>query len=44
MRLDFYKETTGEWYIDLPDYPGPKEDLQMVLGADKMLDPISGWL
>lgn len=34
----FNKETNGEWYVDLPDYPGAKADLQMVLGADTMLD------
>jgi len=34
----FKKESTGKWYIELPDYPGPKEDLQMVEGADTMLD------
>jgi hypothetical protein len=41
MKLSFYKEESGEWYVDLPDYPGPKEDLQMVYGADTMLDMIS---
>lgn len=34
----FIKEDTGRWYIDLPDYQGPKADLEMVEGADKMLD------
>ncbi len=34
----FYKEPHGTWYIDLPDYPGPKGDLAMVAGADDMLD------
>jgi len=38
---DFYKESSGNWYIDLPNYPGPKADLQMVGGADEMLDMIS---
>lgn len=33
----FYKESTGEWYVDLPEYPGPKADLQMVAGADTFL-------
>lgn len=37
----FYKENTGRWYIDLPDYPGPKADLEMVAGADTMLDVIA---
>ncbi len=39
MILNFKKE--DGWYIVLPDYPGPKEDLQMVYGADDMLDRIS---
>lgn len=37
---EFYKDVLGNWYIDLPDYPGSKEDLQMILGADVMLDQI----
>ena len=39
--INFYKELSGRWYVDLPDYPGPKGDLQMVAGADKMLDVIA---
>lgn len=43
----FYKESSNnsanrEWYIDLPKYPGPKSALQMVCGADFMLDTLSG--
>ena len=41
----FIKED-GKWYIDLPDYlehGGSKGDLQMVEGADTMLDIISGY-
>ncbi|WP_266204930.1 DUF6717 family protein [Pontibacter kalidii] len=37
-NFSFYKEAHGTWYIDLPDYPGPKGDLAMVAGADDMLD------
>ena len=33
----FVKES-GRWYIDLPDWPGVKADLEMVEGADIMLD------
>jgi hypothetical protein len=36
----FYK-TEGRWYIDLPNYPGPQADLEMVCGADTMLDIMS---
>ncbi len=37
----FYKEETGEWYIDLPDWQGSKDALQMVCGADLLLDMLS---
>lgn len=37
----FYKDEVGRWYIDLPSYPGPKADLEMVMGADTMLDLLS---
>lgn len=35
---DFVKEESGEWFIVLPDYPGEKADLQMVMNADVLLD------
>jgi len=42
----FYKENDGRWYIDLPEYieagVGTKANLQMVAGADKWLDKLSG--
>jgi hypothetical protein len=34
----FVKEDTGRWYIDLPNWQGVKADLEMVEGADIMLD------
>lgn len=34
----FEKEDNGCWYVVLPEYPGAKADLQMVSGADTMLD------
>jgi len=40
----FVHEESG-WYIDLPEYleqGGSKGDLQMVSGADTMLDIIAG--
>lgn len=40
MKLQFDKED-NKWYINLPDYPGDKADLQMVLGADTLLDILS---
>lgn len=36
--LKFEKEINNDWFIVLPNYPGPKEDLQMVCGADTFLD------
>ncbi len=40
----FYKNDSG-WYVDLPQYlqqGGDIDDLQMVEGADRMLDIIAG--
>jgi len=42
MKLyKFLKETTGRWYIDLPEWTGPKAELEMVEGADTMLDHVA---
>lgn len=43
MSVDFkfQKEEDGRWYVVLPDYPGPKANLEMVLGADDLLDSIA---
>jgi hypothetical protein len=32
----FYKTGDGKWYIDLPEWDGSIDDLQMVDGADTM--------
>ena len=37
-RLKFNKETDGRWYVDLPEWTGLKADLEMVIGADSMLE------
>lgn len=34
----FIKESNGRWYIELPEWTGNKDDLEMVMGADTMLD------
>ena len=39
--LKFYKETNGEWFVDLPEFEGDKSEVQMVCGADTMLDILS---
>jgi hypothetical protein len=37
----FNKESNGNWYIDLQSWQGDKADLQMVMGADTMLERFS---
>ena len=39
-NFTFNKEQ-GQWYIDLPEWTGTKGELQMVGGADKLLDHLS---
>ncbi len=34
----FYKESDNRWYVDLPEWTGEKSDLEMVAGADSMLE------
>lgn len=43
MKRDFrfYKVANGDWYIDLPEWKGDPEDLQMIQGADQWLDLVS---
>lgn len=45
MKSYTFIKTGQDWYIDLPEYieqGGNKGDLQMVDGADKMLDMMAG--
>lgn len=42
MILKFIKEDSNRWYIDLPSWTGDKSDLEMVCGADNLLDILSG--
>ncbi len=39
-KFKFYKEDK-RWYIDLPEYPGTKAELEMVCGANTLLDEIN---
>lgn len=41
MYLTFYKTEEGRWFVNLPDWGGSTEDLEMVCGADVLLDIIS---
>lgn len=36
----FYKEHNGCWYVDLPEWKGAKWNLQMVDGADDLLESL----
>jgi hypothetical protein len=36
--LRFYKNEFDRWYADIPEWEGSIDDLQMVLGADNLLD------
>lgn len=38
----FYKTAFNKWFIDLPDWGGSIDDLEMVQGADIMLEKLSG--
>ena len=38
----FYKTASERWFIDLPTWTGSVDDLEMVEGADIMLDLVSG--
>lgn len=39
-KFDFIKED-GRWFVVLPKWEGSKEDLEMVCGADTLLDIVS---
>jgi hypothetical protein len=41
-KFRFNKEENNRWFVDLPEWEGEKEDLEMVLGADLLLDILSG--
>ncbi len=38
MEINFDRYDDGRWYVVFPEYEGGHEDLEMVEGADKMLD------
>jgi hypothetical protein len=39
--MKFYKDTDNKWYADVPEWTGEKWELEMVYGADTMLDIIA---
>ncbi len=40
-NFKFYKEEDNKWYVNLPEWKGDKSELEMVLGADVLLDTLS---
>lgn len=40
-NLNFEKDPDGRWYVILPEWEGDREALEMVMGADTMLDIIA---
>ena len=40
-ELTFEKDPDNRWYIVLPEWEGDREDLEMVSGADTLLDYLS---
>lgn len=40
-KFKFYKDPDNSWYIDLPEWTGSKASLEMVSGADTMLEYLS---
>ena len=40
-KLKFVKEQTNKWYVVLPEWTGDKWELEMVCGADTMLELLS---
>lgn len=37
----FYKDYSDRWFVNLPEWEGEKDELEMVMGADTMLDIIA---
>ena len=37
-NLEFEKDIDGRWYAVIPNWDGNRDDLEMVMGADTMLD------
>ena len=38
LRISFTKESNGRWYVDFPNWPLSHDNLEMVAGADDLLD------
>lgn len=42
-KFEFEKDPDNRWYVILPNYPGDRSDLEMVSGADELLDILSNY-
>lgn len=40
-NFNFERDPDGRWYIILPEWEGDREELEMVMGADTLLDIIA---
>jgi hypothetical protein len=40
-KITFVKEEDHRWFVVLPEWEGDKDDLEMILGADTMLDVLA---
>lgn len=38
IHVKFVKDPDGRWYLDLPAWDGSRAELEMVMGADELLD------
>ena len=38
LKVSFTKEENGRWYVDFPNWPLSHDNLEMVAGADDLLD------
>ncbi|MBR1400883.1 MAG: hypothetical protein IJ562_04735 [Prevotella sp.] len=38
LRVSFTKESDGRWFVDFPNWPLSHDNLEMVAGADDLLD------
>ena len=38
LKVSFTKESNGRWYVDFPNWPLSHDNLEMVAGADDLLD------
>lgn len=41
LNVLFYKDNDSKWYADVPEWTGEKWELEMVCGADTMLEIVS---